>query len=279
MANLGHDLGRGIPPLAFFIESAIFGAMKFSMVSALLFAGALGATAAQDAAALAEKVAAAYGGAAALEKLVAFREEGTVESTMRPGTSATVRVFARALKLRVEINRTSQPSELRVVNEAKGWRDGKEVTGMSYEAMVLQAVRLDLAWQLFAHKTNLVEAAPLDRHGHHLRVLELTIEDGLKVTAGIDPENGHILFSSGTTKAAATGATTFETEYDDFKTVDGLLFAHKETNFAQGTKPADTTLSKVELLKTAPPEAFKPGLASSAPPERSADVPGHRQPK
>jgi hypothetical protein len=199
---------------------------------------------------------------------------------MRPGSSATVRVFARPLKLRVEVNRSSQPSELRVLNAAKGWRDGKEVTGISYESMVLQAVRLDLPWQLLTHKTNIVETAPVDRHGHHLRVLELTLDSGLKVSAGIDPENGHILFSSGTTsKSGPMGATTFETEYDDFRTVNGILFAHKETNFAQGTKTADTTLSKIELLTARPAEAFEPGPASSAAPKPSADTPVHGTPK
>jgi hypothetical protein len=37
-----------------------------------------------------------------------------------------------------------------------------------------------------------------------------------------------------------------------------VLFAFKETNIAQGTKIAETVLSKVELLKAAPTEAFKP---------------------
>jgi len=51
---------------------------------------------------------------------------------------------------------------------------------------------------------------------------------------------------------------TFETRYDDFRTVDGRLFAFKETNFASGTKTADIVLSKIELLKAPPPGAFKP---------------------
>jgi alkylation response protein AidB-like acyl-CoA dehydrogenase len=58
-----------------------------------------------------------------------------------------VRVFARPTKLRVEIG----TNEVRLVDGPKGWRNGKEVRGMQYEAMVLQAVRLDLPWQLLAH--------------------------------------------------------------------------------------------------------------------------------
>jgi hypothetical protein len=66
---------------------------------------------------------------------------------------------------------------------------------------------------------------------------------------------GHILFSSGTTK---TGSMTFETAYDDLRTVQGVLFAFKESNMAQGTKTAETTLLKIEILKEAPEDAFSP---------------------
>jgi hypothetical protein len=110
-------------------------------------------------------------------------------------------------------------------------------------------------------------------------VLELPLEGGLKLTAGIEPETGRILFSSGTTSptpaspkpdsdshsASGTGASAggmgpakFETSYADFRLVEGVLFAFKETNFAQGTKTADINLDKIELLKTTPSEAFKP---------------------
>jgi hypothetical protein len=50
----------------------------------------------------------------------------------------------------------------------------------------------------------------------------------------------------------------FETHYDDFRKVDGVLFAFKEINFASGTKTADTALNKIELLKAAPEGAFEP---------------------
>jgi hypothetical protein len=219
----------------------------------------LGSASAADIPGLVEKVAAAYGGKASLEKIVAIREEGKVESTMgASGPGQQTRTFARPLKLRVEINRGPQSSEIRIVAGEKGWRNGKEATGAAYEGMVLQAVRLDLPWELWLHRTNLVERAAKEVNSHSLRVLELPLENGLTVSAGIDPESGQILYSSGKTSGGSTGSPTFETYYDEFRTVDGVLFAFKETNFAQGTKIAETRLSKIELLKAAPTEAFKP---------------------
>ena len=217
------------------------------------------AVAGEDLGALVDKIADAYGGRASLENMIAVRETGRVEAATEVGSSnAMVRTFARPLKLRVEIGDTSKPTEVRVVDGAAGWRNGKESTGVGYEAMVLQALRLDLPFQLLSQRRVLVEKEPMDYQGKRLRILELPLESGLAITAGIEPETGRILFSTGTTKTGSTGPMTFETRYDDFRMVDGHLFAFKETNFAGGTKTADILLSKIELLKAPPPGAFKP---------------------
>jgi hypothetical protein len=108
---------------------------------------------------------------------------------------------------------------------------------------------------LMKNKTKLVDKGNVERDGRRLQVLELALENGLSVSAGIDPMTGHILFSSGTTK---TGSMTFETTYDDLRKVEGVLFAFKESNMAQGTKTAETILSKIEILKEAPEDAFRP---------------------
>src|SRR5438445_7263690 len=112
--------------------------------------------------ALVDKVADAYGGRGALEGMAAVRETGRVEAATRVGSSnAMVRTFARPLKLRVEIGDASKPNEVRVVDGATGWRNGKESTGVGYEAMVLQAVRLDLPFQLLSQRRVLVEKEPM----------------------------------------------------------------------------------------------------------------------
>jgi len=144
---------------------------------------------------------------------------------------------------------------VRLLNGAKGWRNGQETSGVSYEAMVLQAARLDLPWLLLKYKTKLVDKGPVERDGRQLQLLQLPLENGLLVSAGIEPTTGHILCSSGRTR---TGSMTFETAYDDLRTVEGVLFAFKETNTAQGTKTAETLLSKIQILKEAPGDAFRP---------------------
>jgi hypothetical protein len=229
--------------------------MKRIIWLGIAFAGLVTPAIAEDAGALVDKMVVAYGGQAALERIVAIREEGKVEATMRVGSSGPiVRTYARESKLRIQIGDGPKFTEVRVLNGAKGWRNGQESTGVSYEAMVLQAARLDLPWLLMKNKTKLVDKGPVERDGHRLELLELRLESG-SVSAGIDAATGHILFSSGTTR---TGSMTFETAYDDFRKVEGLLFAFKETNMAQGTKTAETILSKIEILKEVPEDTFKP---------------------
>ena len=232
--------------------------------SSLLLLCALGVTralAAEDLGPLLDKMAGAYGGRERLEKLVALRETGQVTAATKVGKSGmVVRTFARPLKLRVEVGDPAHPAEVRVLDGTNAWRNGKSATGPACDAMVLQAARLDLPFQLLTHQEKLVEKEPMDYHGGRVRVVELSLENDLLVTCGIAPDSGRILFSAGQTAAGEPmGRMKFETSYDDFRTVDGLLFAFKETNLAGGTKTADTTISTIQVLKAAPsPDIFKP---------------------
>ena len=178
--------------------------MKLIMWVGIAFLGLVTEAGAENVSMLADKVVAAYGGQAALEKVAAIREEGKVEATMRVGSSGlVVRTYARPSKLRIQIGEAPKFTEVRVLNGPKGWRNGQESTGVSYEAMVLQAARLDLPWLLTKNKSKLVDKGPLERDGRRLQVIELPLENGLSVSAGIDPASGRILFSTGTTKTSS----------------------------------------------------------------------------
>lgn len=227
------------------------------LIAVVCLAGTAGAR--NEVEPLIAKVVDAYGGRARLESAVAIRETGRVEAATKIGrTGPLARVFARPLRLRAEMGDETKGKEVRVLDGAKGWRDGKVATGPAVQAMILQAVRLDLPLQLLAHKDKVVEKPAVEREGRRLRELEFPLEGNLSVTAGIDPDTGHILYSRGTISDGPMGAMNFETAYADFRTVDGLLFAFKETNLASGVKTADTLLSKIEILKAAPEQDFKP---------------------
>ena len=229
------------------------------MLSCFCFLLTLASSAGADPGPLLDKIASAYGGRAAMEKVSVVRESGHVEPAMPMGSSGpVVRVFARPLKLRVEIGDHPGSNEVRLIDGPKGWRNGKAAAGPAYDAMLLQALRLDFPFQLLTHRKAVVEREAMNYAGKRVRVLELSLTNGLSLTARVDPENGRILFSSGVSANGPAGPMSFETAYEDFRTVDGILFAFKETNFAGGMKTADTTLSRIELLKAPPEGAFRP---------------------
>jgi hypothetical protein len=58
----------------------------------------------------------------------------------------------------------------------------------------------------------------------------------------VDPETGHILKSTGRSEGV-----DFSTAYSDFRNVDGLLFAFREANSAQGMATGTNEISKVEI--------------------------------
>ncbi len=212
----------------------------------------------------------AYGGEKALSTLV-FRESGALTTTAGGGKEGTVvRIFRRPDALRVEVNIPGQTPEVRVLDGKKGWRQGQEASGMSLDAMQLQAARFSLPLNLLEQRSRLVDRGTDTRGGKTVRVLELPLGGTLSVTAEIDPATGRIVRSTAKSTGAMSGKSMsvggmpgkmtveFATTYDDFRKIDGVLFAFREGNFAMGQHTGDTVLRKVEILKALPAGALTP---------------------
>jgi hypothetical protein len=206
---------------------------------------------------LVRKCVAAYGGQKALGLLAHLAEEGTVTSVLHPGATGRIaRTYVRPSGLRVEIQYPDKPAEVRVLDGARGWRSGDEVTGPLLLSMVLQAARLDLPALLAAGEAKVQDRGSWQHEGRSLRVLALPIQPGVEVEAGIDPATGRILRSRGT----ATGEMPLEfvTTYADFRRVEGALVPFREGNWANGQATGGTTLQRVSLPRRYPEKLFKP---------------------
>jgi hypothetical protein len=193
-----------------------------------------------------QKCAAAYGGDKGFARLAHRTDEGTVTSVMHPGATGRIaRTYVRPSGLRVEIQYPDKPEEVRVLDGARGWRSGDEVTGPLLTSMVLQAARLDLPALLSARGAKVEERGSWEHEGRRLRVLAVAIQPGVEVEAGLDPSTGRILRSRGT----ATGEMPLEfvTTYADFRMVDGALVPFREGNWANGQTTGETVLTKVSL--------------------------------
>ncbi len=238
--------------------------MKILWVSALPLA-ALAApypvSAGEGIGALLEKTVRAYGGEKVLSGVATVREVGRVDSRMRGVEGELLRVFRYPGDLRVEIAYPGSGKEVRVLSGKKGWRQGRQVSGPPYDAMVLQAGRLALPRILLAAGRKVEDRGTAERGGKTVRVLSFPLAAGMSMQVEIDPDSGRILRSVGrseTGMGSMPGGIEFVTEYGDFRTVDGVLFAFREKNFAMGHHTGDTVLTRIEILGTPPEGTFRP---------------------
>jgi hypothetical protein len=122
--------------------------------------------------------------------------------------------------------------------------------------MVLQAARLDLPALLSAGIGRARERGTLEHEGRVLRVLALEVGPGLEIEAALDPRTGRILRSRGV--STASPGVEFVTTYSDFRTVDGVLVAFREGNWANGVSTGETVLGRVEFGGRQPEGMFRP---------------------
>jgi hypothetical protein len=122
--------------------------------------------------------------------------------------------------------------------------------------MVLQAARFDLPLRLKEGLDRLEDRGVVELDGKRLRALALAVAPGLVVEADLDPASGRILRSRAV--SASGPPLEFVTTYGDFRAVDGLLFAFREGNWANGSATGETLLTRVELLARLPEGAFRP---------------------
>jgi hypothetical protein len=203
-------------------------------------------------------VLAAYGGKAALDKVKAYRMEGTVDSVMR-GSGPLVRTFARPDRLRITLDYPNHP-EGRILDGGKGWRsDGKgnmaAAEGFLLTSMALQAARADIPWILDERRAVVKLLAPMD--GGKLQGLEIPLGGGLTLTVYADAATGRIVRSSGVLVAPGM-KTNFATDYSDFRAVDGILFPFREGNFASNQSTGDTVITRVVVNPPLTDADFRP---------------------
>ncbi|HUL59842.1 MAG TPA: hypothetical protein VLU43_11230 [Anaeromyxobacteraceae bacterium] len=207
---------------------------------------------------LVKRCVAAYGGPAAVARAAVVRERGRTTSILHPGaTGRLLRVYQRPGRLRVEIAFPGDRPEVRVLDGGRGWRWGEPSSGPQLVAMILQAARLDLPAMLQAWRARVTEHGTWQHDGKALRVLAVPVAPGVEVEAGIDPVTGRILRSRGSGQDPAF-PLEFVTTYSDFRTVDGVLVAFREGNWANGAATGETVLERVEVQPQVDEGAFRP---------------------
>lgn len=222
----------------------------------LLVAGAAGA--AEPPQQLFDKVAAAYGALAP----TAIRATGSTTSPQR-GSGALVRLFKAPNLFRSEISYASG-MEVRTLRGPLAWHQNTPANPMQRGAIVLQAARVALPWNLLSARASAIDlGAALTSQGQSVRVIELALEPQLKLVVEIEPETGHMLRSR-SIQSIGTGAMEFTTDYSDFRSENGRVHAGREEQFVMGQHIATSVIDKVEYPATIPDSAFMPGAFQTA---------------
>jgi hypothetical protein len=200
-----------------------------------------------------------YGGEAALRKVTSIRQTGQLVAQrggLVPGKIE--RLMQLPDKLRIVIDHPGDLAERRVLVDSNSWRDGKETTLPQHASMVLQTARLRLPLLFFDRKAEVKDMGIVEGEGGaKARGLSLALSEGVGLYLFADPKSGRILQS---TNIIELDGQSFEfgTVYEDYRKVDGLLFAFKEEHVAMGRYTGTTTLEKIEFNPPIAPDAFKP---------------------
>ncbi|UCF30457.1 MAG: hypothetical protein JSV26_10430 [bacterium] len=203
----------------------------------------------------------AYGGER-LDTIRTYRMEGTVKAKMRQTEGSMVRLFARPDRLYVDLAYGANP-ERRYLDRGRGWRTDpsgagiKEVGGHLLKSMILQAARADIPW-ILSERREEVTQIPALKVGDRMTIgMQIILEPGLIIRLFADPKTARIVFSQAILNTE-TVKTHFETEYSDFKEVDGILYAHHEENWASGFHTGTTEIRKITLNPETGPADFRP---------------------
>lgn len=195
----------------------------------------------------------AYGGTEAVDRLVSYRIEGTTRSQMLGATGELVREYRSPDKLKVVIE-YPQKSEVRILDGEHAWRGAKTgvrpVEGPMRAAMDYQLLRSELPGVLLRNRDRLVDGGTVDHEDGKHRMIILKWSEMVEMRYWVEEESSRITHVE-STLTMGDRKMVFATAYDDFRTVAGVLFPFRETNYASGRHVANTV---VERLITDPDE-------------------------
>ena len=198
------------------------------------------------------RVEAAYGTTAP----AAIRETGTT-SSQRRGEGRLTRLYRAPDHFRIDIAYAGG-GESRGLAGPRAWAQEQAANPALRGAIVLQAARIGLPWNLLARR-----AAALDRgsepgpDGRPRRAVELPLEEGLRLLLEIDPESGRILRPRGLQNVGPS-IVEFATEYSDFRRRGERLHAALEQHYAMGRHIGHSTIEQVDYPATIGDDEFLP---------------------
>jgi len=187
----------------------------------------------------------AYGGEKALRSVQGYHASGEQLAVQIKKPIRVERWFGRPDRLRLELAYPDH-HETRITDGTQGWAGSnidslEPANPMKLQAMRLQTARLDTPLRLLEHRDE-VEMRDTDPEGR--TVLRVPIDTGLYIDYHVDHKTYRI--TRVTTGMTGPPAMEFAADYDQFRTVDGVLIAFKEVTYAGGTETSVFQITGLE---------------------------------
>lgn len=204
--------------------------------------------------ALLQRIASAYGDPTPPATIV---QRGRTLSRAQ-GEGTVLRAYRAPDVFRIEIDYPVNP-EVRILSGAQAWQRNRPMNDTFRGALMLQAARVALPWNLFAARATLRDGGEHKFGEGRLHFIELPLGEGLKLIAEVEPDSGRILRSRGILQHGSS-QMVFGTVYEDFRNHAGRLYAAVEHHFAMNRYIGRTHIDAVEYGTPLPDSLFRPEI-------------------
>lgn len=225
------------------------------MLTAAALLACTGLAAAADLGPLLERIVQAYGTATPPTSIL--QRGRTISRTQGEGT--LLRAYRGAERFRIEI-RYPAGVETRIIDGPLAWLHNKPLKAAFRGALVLQAARVALPWNLLAARDTLRDGGEHALGDGRLHFIELPLAEGLRLIAEVDPSTGRIMRARGILPGYHGGEMVFGTIYDDFRMANGRLYPAIEHHYAMGRYVGRSVIETVEFDTPLGDELFRPEI-------------------
>lgn len=187
----------------------------------------------------------AYGGEDNLKKINSYSQLWDMDALAKQDTGNDVRYIEQPGKLRVELFYSKGSAEQRIINNDRGYNavqggPQNEAKGPQLSAMKIQRARMYTPLTL---KNKIKSLSLAKDDGYSILILK---EGEITTRYYVNEETNLIDKVVGSLQMGGQNME-FITEYSDYRSVDGVMIAHKENKFAMGMNTAQNTLKDIRL--------------------------------
>lgn len=206
-----------------------------------------------------ESILAAYGGKQNILQVQTIAAQGRIDDFLRKSSGGYARTMRRHGDLRIDIM-PERGGEVRILSKNKGFQGSgqtfRAASPLSTSSMRYQYGYLDLPMSLADGTAKVSEYGVDALRGRKMEILWIDLDDAPRLKVYIDFETHLIRRVEAKFLMGGMGSSILGTEYDNFKTIDGVVFPLKLLNFAGDNYISVITISRLTINKPIPDTTF-----------------------